>query len=595
MSTVLREDHSLEAQADARHTEDHTLVHRVDDAVPLPDSEADELPIAKWLLSHDRATTNAPAAQATSAPSTKAPEARGLPVAVLTSDALFAGQVRSALESQHDVSVVDKAEGITELALAHRCPILITDAAITRSSIEALAARIRAHDSGAAIVVSGSRDQGGMLISLQSSGAIDGFLLKPVTAAATQLVIDAATRRYRSQETPITSSSRVRAKTRSPRTHRSQTHRPAAAVESPTIEVKCEPRAIEHPVAASAAAHKQSEQATHRGSAIPRASWPIVAIVALAVAASTWWAMSQRQPEFSAQELVNRHLALAEQAKQAHRLLDPRDGAVHHYQSVLAIDANNIAALRGLDLVAFELSREAQTYMASRRIADAALSLARLRELQPSYPELPLLDQRLQQLQEIVARESVVTEAGKAQEVAVPAAPRERPNVARTEPAPPVRAERIAPQKAEVANDTAPPAVVASIPVAVVPPATHLEPPTTSDATPPAAAPVTSPSVLPASPNAESKVEVEPKLAHYVAPEYPKEARLGGFEGWVRLSLRLAPNGQVLDARIESAEKRSLFGKAALAAVRRWRYEPGTFSTEPDARVLVRVNFKLES
>jgi periplasmic protein TonB len=82
-------------------------------------------------------------------------------------------------------------------------------------------------------------------------------------------------------------------------------------------------------------------------------------------------------------------------------------------------------------------------------------------------------------------------------------------------------------------------------------------------------------------------------LLKYVAPIYPTEAQARDLEGWVQVSLQVTPSGDVVKARVEDGQKRQLFARAALSAVRQWKYEP-----RPDASgetpVIVRLDFKLE-
>ena len=80
-----------------------------------------------------------------------------------------------------------------------------------------------------------------------------------------------------------------------------------------------------------------------------------------------------------------------------------------------------------------------------------------------------------------------------------------------------------------------------------------------------------------------------------VEPEFPKDARSRGIEGWVDLTVNVDIWGQVTDARVTSAENGRFFERAAVASVKKWRYEPRPYadpsSTEP---VKVRVKFKLQ-
>lgn len=83
-----------------------------------------------------------------------------------------------------------------------------------------------------------------------------------------------------------------------------------------------------------------------------------------------------------------------------------------------------------------------------------------------------------------------------------------------------------------------------------------------------------------------------PRLARIVRPDYPQEALLRGTEGWVNVGMSVTPGGIVLDPRVEESSNSVLFGRAALAAVRKWRYEP--FAAADAKRVTVRLEFKMK-
>ena len=79
-----------------------------------------------------------------------------------------------------------------------------------------------------------------------------------------------------------------------------------------------------------------------------------------------------------------------------------------------------------------------------------------------------------------------------------------------------------------------------------------------------------------------------------VRPDYPQEALLSGAEGWVNVSMSVTPAGNVLDPRVEESSNGTLFDRAALAAVRKWRYEPFAADGSANAPVTVRVEFKMK-
>jgi protein TonB len=85
-----------------------------------------------------------------------------------------------------------------------------------------------------------------------------------------------------------------------------------------------------------------------------------------------------------------------------------------------------------------------------------------------------------------------------------------------------------------------------------------------------------------------------PRLVHQVAPEYPAIAAQARVSALVILEAHVGTDGRILDARILRGQP--LFDDAALAAVRRWRYQPLLLNGVPREFVLtVTVQFKLVS
>ncbi len=80
-----------------------------------------------------------------------------------------------------------------------------------------------------------------------------------------------------------------------------------------------------------------------------------------------------------------------------------------------------------------------------------------------------------------------------------------------------------------------------------------------------------------------------------VDPEYPPRARQKGIEGWVELEFTISPVGTVQDAVVIASRPTFVFDRAALRAVRKWRYNPKTENAVPVARpgVQVRIRFEL--
>lgn len=79
-------------------------------------------------------------------------------------------------------------------------------------------------------------------------------------------------------------------------------------------------------------------------------------------------------------------------------------------------------------------------------------------------------------------------------------------------------------------------------------------------------------------------------------PDYPPQARRRGLEGEALLEITVLPDGLCGDARVVECSGSSLFGEAALAAVRSWRFRPAVRGGQAVAAVVpVRFVFRLRA
>ena len=74
-------------------------------------------------------------------------------------------------------------------------------------------------------------------------------------------------------------------------------------------------------------------------------------------------------------------------------------------------------------------------------------------------------------------------------------------------------------------------------------------------------------------------------VVHRVEPAYPEKALQRRREGFVTVSFFIEKDGSVSEARIESAQRGALFGRAALSAIGQWKFAPALRNGEPIERL----------
>jgi protein TonB len=81
-----------------------------------------------------------------------------------------------------------------------------------------------------------------------------------------------------------------------------------------------------------------------------------------------------------------------------------------------------------------------------------------------------------------------------------------------------------------------------------------------------------------------------------VNPVYPPRAAERGTEGWVELRFSISATGTVQDAEVTKSHPGTVFDRAALRAVRKWKYNPKIEDGNPVERhgITVRLEFELK-
>ena len=82
-----------------------------------------------------------------------------------------------------------------------------------------------------------------------------------------------------------------------------------------------------------------------------------------------------------------------------------------------------------------------------------------------------------------------------------------------------------------------------------------------------------------------------------IDPDFPMQARQRGIEGWVVVEFTVSTAGTVKDAEVVASEPGNVFDRAALNAVRKWKYNPKMQDGKPVERsgVKVRLDFEMET
>ena len=510
---------------------------------------------------------------------------RRVPIAVLTEDAALADVIHDAAASNHPVATASTVDEAVELAAHGRCAILITDQLSTPSALRQLTQRLRAAEPALVVVAVGSSGDQSGLISLLSVGIVDRLMLKPLTPSLAQIVLKSAVQQHRTMLGVGTAVTLMKPQSPHPE--------PAVVLDElqrrasndlTEVRLDRQPSPADVVVPASIA----GPPAPTKPRDLPRPPWIAVVAALLAVAALMWWIAAERQPTIDPQAVIATNLDAAQRAIREGHALEPRGrSAFDFYNTVLALDPANAAARQGIDQIADRFAAQARTAIARGQIAAAIVALESVRRVRPEHPQLKELQAKLDAAQEAyaAAKPEDIAPTSQRQPKAAPAPavrPTQQANVEAQARAIAAAAAALKRDQQELANarqQFAAKMEAEEARLAAASKEKHIvELPPTPGLAPAAAEPATPPPA--------------PRLARMVRPEYPSDALRTAAEGWVNVSMSVSPAGNVYDLRVEQSSNGTLFNRAALAAVRKWRYEP-LASAEPQ-RVTVRVEFRMQ-
>jgi protein TonB len=242
-----------------------------------------------------------------------------------------------------------------------------------------------------------------------------------------------------------------------------------------------------------------------------------------------------------------------ELAKRARAALDaqnlftpPGDNAFELYLRVIEVEPDQPLARNALtDLFPYAVMHVEQR-LGANDADDAERVLALMEKANPQAPALPRLKEAVSSARE----RQVAAEAAEAERAA--------------------RAERAAQEAAEAATRPA----AAPAPAATPPPAAPSTPPPAAEPQPAPAPATPPPAAETAPPPPRRPAGALPPVASQVSPRYPPLALRRRVEGYVELQFTVLPDGSVTDVSIVRSEPRSMFDRAAIDAMQRWRFQP---------------------
>lgn len=81
-----------------------------------------------------------------------------------------------------------------------------------------------------------------------------------------------------------------------------------------------------------------------------------------------------------------------------------------------------------------------------------------------------------------------------------------------------------------------------------------------------------------------------------IEPQYPRKAAMQGIEGWVLLKFDISPAGTVGNIQILGSKPSRIFDRAAVRALRKWKYRPKMEDGKPieQKNLKIKLDFTLE-
>jgi periplasmic protein TonB len=492
-------------------------------------------------------------------------------IVVLTNDASLGAAVGAVTASDHELFIVQAEADLATHIMGDAAGVVVLDAAAVVSAIAQLTQSLRAQFPDVVLIVAGGAHEQAALTAQVTSGAVYRFLHKPASEQRIRLFIDAAWRRRSAEHTGgATTTSTVTAFAAPAAPRRLALPLGIAALivagaagiggwllgQRGTVTAP-PPRSAPPPAAARVAPTDVlfNQLLARAAAALARGDF----ILPVGSSASDLYrqALERRHGDAQAQagldKVVDQVLSAAEQDLLAQHL----DDAEHMTQAARAIQPDSVR----VSFLTTQIARERE---------HATRAQARLQLQQQQADEL-------ERQQKLIAAARTALTTGNLDEAArliTSAADAGVDRDAIDTLSRDLQGARLVAQMNETLAKAAP---VPAIETSPAPPETPVQ---TAAATPPVND-IVSASTL--------------ERLKYVAPEYPLAAREQGLSGWVDLAFDVQTDGAVNDIAVLAAEPMNMFERAAVAAVRRWRYRPAQHDGHPVVqRAQLRIRFTVK-
>lgn len=492
-------------------------------------------------------------------------------IVLLTRDSAALESANAALADKpcHVIAARDADEARADLVARQPVLALVDVGALGMDPVNWF---VEAHRASPAtlLLALGRRNDGQMLEPLVASGIVDRFVAKPITQAGMRLVLESALRLQAISSTPAAPASAPAPAAVAPREPPPVARTSGATLA--TVEWQ-PPGAVSRKVGG---ALRPATDSRRRSLALPL---PLVLVIAAALAFGVAWLYFSHDGEPALAPVPTARVAPPPGAP------SPGDALVARIED--ALTRSDVAAARA--------------------------SLDELRRLGLRHERLALLVtlvDRAEEAQRLARTPTSAPAAADQPEGATPAVTPPSPAMTTTSIAPGATLPSAAPEvlpaaPRDAAPESPPPPAPSSYgettrtPVASP---TDLRPSkltavsfagrTLEDSSNP---PAPAPAQRRVEPDRPKPVVMEMKLLRRVAADYPEEARRKGLEGSVELAFVVGADGKVKDVEVAGSSAPGIFDAEAVAAVKRWRYDPRREDGVPvDYPAKVRLDFRLD-